>query len=513
MVSARARIRAAARGDLVVDVEVDDAGRHRQTFIARRTRRSAASSGSSVDLELDRLVGEAQRRDVLLVDEQVRRVRDRLDLVGRHDRDFRRPRERQTLPEPLGRRARADLGQARAAAAQVDPARQEVAAGELLHDQLHAGRPDRDVVGDDLATSSRRSTGETAGVVDLERLGPRERQLQPIGERLGERPAAEGEHPRALDAALADERDVGRPAADVDEQRPGLLDLLAAEHAGDRVRLGDDLEQLQVELAGDGLRARQVDQRRERVEDPDPDVAALEPDRVRDRVAVDRGAESTAAWTSRTSTLGRPVSQVIDRSASRSASRWTASMSFWSSASVIGWSGCLRSWLCVVVKPLTSSPAMPMTTWLGRKPAISSASWRATAQLSTTAAMSATVPDCMWRQALALAADAADRPVPVVVDLEDERLGELRADIERRAGGQRLVVVALPDAAPEGHQPDPFVGPTRRGDRLERGRQPVAPGALALGHLGAAAALAVDEPRHSADELAGGDPARRRGRR
>ena len=109
----------------------------------------------------------------------------------------------------------------------------------------------------------------------------------------------------------------------------------------------------------------------------------------------------TAAWTSRTSTWGSPVSQVMARSASWSASRWTASMSFWSSASVIGWSGFLRSWLWVVVKPLTSSPAMPMTTWVGRKPAISSASWSATAQLSTTAAMSATVPDCMcdrpWR--------------------------------------------------------------------------------------------------------------------
>ena len=154
----------------------------------------------------------------------------------------------------------------------------------------------------------------------------------------------------------------------------------------------------------------------------------------------------TAAWTSRTSTFGRPVSQVIDRSASRSASRWTASISFWSSASVIGWSGFLRSWLWVVVKPLTSSPAIPMTTWLGRKPAISSASWSATAQLSTTAAMSATVPDCMWREALPLAADAADGAVAVVVDLEDERLGELGPDVERRAGGERLAVVALPDA-------------------------------------------------------------------
>ena len=35
-------------------------------------------------------------------------------------------------------------------------------------------------------------------------------------------------------------------------------------------------------------------------------------------------------------------------------------MSFWSSSSVIGWSGFLRSWLWVVVKPLTSSPAMPI---------------------------------------------------------------------------------------------------------------------------------------------------------
>ncbi len=34
-------------GDLVVDFEVDQPGRHRQTFIARSTRRKAASSGSS----------------------------------------------------------------------------------------------------------------------------------------------------------------------------------------------------------------------------------------------------------------------------------------------------------------------------------------------------------------------------------------------------------------------------------------------------------------------------------
>ena len=84
-------------------------------------------------------------------------------------------------------------------------------------------------------------------------------------------------------------------------------------------------------------------------------------------------------------------------------------MSLCSSASVMGWSGRLRSWLWLVVKPLTSSPAMPMTTWVGWMPAIASASRSAARQLSTTPAMSVTVPDCMWREPLPLAADARAR--------------------------------------------------------------------------------------------------------
>src|SRR5579862_805915 len=124
-------------------------------------------------------------------------------------------------------------------------------------------------------------------------------------------------------------------------------------------------------------------------------------------------AEVTAAWTRRTSTWGRPVSQVIARSASRRAACWTTSISFWSSASVIGWSGRLRSWLWVVVKPLTSSPAIPITTWVGRKPAISSASWRATEQLSTTAPMSATVPDCMCDRPCRLRPTPRTTPTPL----------------------------------------------------------------------------------------------------
>ena len=143
------------------------------------------------------------------------------------------------------------------------------------------------IVGDLLAPVDR----QAAGVVDLGRLGPRERQLEPVGEALREGPAAEREHPGALDAALADERDVGRAAADVDEEGAGLADLVGAEDAGDGVRLGDDLEQLEVELRGDRLERPEMDQRGERVEDPDLHVAALEADRVGQRIAVDRGAD------------------------------------------------------------------------------------------------------------------------------------------------------------------------------------------------------------------------------
>ena len=131
---------------------------------------------------------------------------------------------------------------------------------------------------------------DAAREVDLELLRARERQLQPIGQGLGEGATAEREHARPLDAALADQRHVRRAATDVDEQRARLLDLLATDAARDGIRLGDDREQLEVELAGDALQRAEVDQRRERVEDADPHVAALEADRVRDRVAVDGGA-------------------------------------------------------------------------------------------------------------------------------------------------------------------------------------------------------------------------------
>ena len=301
------------------------------------------------------------------------------------------------------------------------------------------------------ATFARSSTGRPAGVVDLERLGPRERQVQPVGEALRERPAAEREHPRALDAALADERDVGRAAADVDEQRAGLADLVAAEDAGDGVRLGDDLEQLEVELAGDALQRAEVDQRRERVEDPDLHVAALEPDRVRQRVAVDRGAGD------------RRVDEAdVDVGQARLPGDRPLGLA-------------QRLALDVVDELLELGLGDRLVGLLallgvGRREALDELAGDADDDLGRPEAGhllgllerdGAVVDDgrdvgdrarLHVREALALAPDAADRAVAVVVDLEDERLGELRPDVQRRAGGERLLPVALPDAAPEGHQ-------------------------------------------------------------
>src|SRR5207237_3708463 len=107
-----------------------------------------------------------------------------------------------------------------------------VARGELLEDELDARCPDRDVVGHDLADLGRPVAGNATRVVDLQGLGPWEGQVEPIRDRLRERPPAESEHPRAFDPAMADERDIGRGAADIDEQRADLAYLIVIEDAG-----------------------------------------------------------------------------------------------------------------------------------------------------------------------------------------------------------------------------------------------------------------------------------------
>ncbi len=100
------------------------------------------------------------------------------------------------------------------------------------------------------------------------------------------------------------------------------------------------------------------------------------------------------------------------------------------------------------------------------------------------------------RQALALAAGALDVAVPVAVDLEDERLGELRADVERgaaqpatalsgRVAGSRRQKATLGGRASRVvARRIEHVG-QRLADGLQRARQPIATRAAGLGHLAA----------------------------
>src|SRR6185436_16803708 len=113
------------------------------------------------------------------------------------------------------------------------------------------------------------------------------------------------------------------------------------------------------------------------------------------------------------------------------------------------------------------------------------------------------------RQALAFATDAAYRPVPGLVDLEDQRLGELGPDVEGRARGKAGLAIALPDAEPEGHSAlRRAVRPDCVTNGLEGRRQPLAARSLSLGHLRPAAATPVHPGHGDADEVAGGDAAR-----
>ena len=158
-----------------------------------------------------------------------------------------------------------------------------------------------------------------------------------------------------------------------------------------------------------------------------------------------------ALWTRRTSTCGRPVSQVIERSASLSASRWTLSISLTSSRVVDRGLGLLallgerrREALDQLARDadddLRGPEAGHLLGLLERDRAVvdDRGDVRDRARLHV-------------RQALAPATDAAHGPVAGLVDLEDERLGELRPDVQRRAGGRDGPFVAVPDAAQERH--------------------------------------------------------------
>jgi len=127
------------------------------------------------------------------------------------------------------------------------------------------------------------------GVPELDRLGVRERDPEARCEFLGEDPTANRKHPGGFDAAVAHEGDVRSATTDVDEDAPGIVDLVGRRATRHRVRLGHGCHQLQVQLRGDGLKGADVRQRREGVEDGDDHLLSLESERIADGEPVDAG--------------------------------------------------------------------------------------------------------------------------------------------------------------------------------------------------------------------------------
>ena len=108
------------------------------------------------------------------------------------------------------------------------------------------------------------------------------------------------------------------------------------------------------------------------------------------------------------------------------------------------------------------------------------------------------------REALPLPADALDRRVTVLVDLEDERLREFRPDVEGRARHKGSLVIPLPDAAPERHLRGRLQTRSNGGlDGRQGLGQALSTGPPALGHFGPSATLALDTANNSLDERSG----------
>src|SRR6476469_8075219 len=194
-----------------------------------------------------------------------------------------------------------------------------------------------------------------------------------------------------------------------------------------------------------------MDERGEGVEDPDLDVAALEPDRVGQRIAIDRGVRHRGVnepdvdmgktRLPRDGPLGlaqRLALDVLDKPLELAlGDRLIGPFAF----------------LAVRRRePLDQLAGDPDDDLRGSKPG------HLLGLLQGDGAVVDDRGDIGDRaglhvgQALTLPTDAPDRAVTRVVDLEDECLGELGADIERRARGQALILIPLPDPAPEGHQ-------------------------------------------------------------
>ena len=81
--------------------------------------------------------------------------------------------------------------------------------------------------------------GDGASVLELQLLGLLDGRAQPDGQIVGDRVAAEADHRGVADGAVEEDGDVGRAAADVEEQHAERLLVLVEDRLGRGQRLQD----------------------------------------------------------------------------------------------------------------------------------------------------------------------------------------------------------------------------------------------------------------------------------
>ena len=253
-----------------------------------------------------------------------------------------------------------------------------------------------------------------------------------------------------------------------------------------------------------------MDQRGERVEDPDLHVAALEADRVRDGVAVDagRGHRGVDQPDVDVGQAGLPGDRPLGLAQGRLLDHVDQLLE-------LGLGDRLVRPLALLVvagREALDQLAGDPDDDLGRP--------EAGHLLGFLEGDRAVVDDgrdvghrarLHVREALALAPDAPDDADAARVDLEHERLGELGADVEGRAGGRRGLVGATPDPAQEGHPAPPTPAASRTSSRAAArpSRRVPLPWAIS----GRPPPLPVEPGHRPLDEVAGRDALRDRGRR
>jgi hypothetical protein len=203
-------------------------------------------------------------------------------------------------------------------------------------------------------------------------------------------------------------------------------------------------------LRGDALERPEVNERSEGIEDADLHVPSLEADRIRERVSVDGGARHRGMDEADVDLrqTGLPRDRPLCLSQGLALDRVDELLELGLRDRLVG----LAALLAVRGGEPLDELARDPDDDLGRSE---------TGHLLGLLESDRTVVDDRGdvgdgarlhvRQTLTLAADAADRTVPGLVDLEHESLRELGPDVERRARGERLLLFSLPDPAPEGH--------------------------------------------------------------